>query len=165
MSGSAVKKPRLTKEEKTIVCKTDNFVPLVVPGLSTSSRSNSSSTSASQDLSTTRPAQERSDELAPREWCGLLSKNPQQKIKRGMAVGMRTTVGEIFLNGWKSSQMIQGTQKCMHPHTFLRTQIRNGLRKCIKIKEAQYLYSRPKRPKLRSVLANQNDKGSLQKTH
>ena len=26
-------KPRLTKEGKTIVCKTDNFVPLVVPGV------------------------------------------------------------------------------------------------------------------------------------
>ena len=47
MGGSAVEKPRLTKEEKTISCKTDNFVPLVVPALSTSSRGNSSSTSPS----------------------------------------------------------------------------------------------------------------------
>ena len=29
-------KTRLTKEGKTIMCKTDNFLPLVVPGLSTS---------------------------------------------------------------------------------------------------------------------------------
>ena len=29
-------KPRLNKEGKTIVCETDNIVPLVVPGLSTS---------------------------------------------------------------------------------------------------------------------------------
>ena len=35
----------------------------------------------------------------------------------------------------------------------------------IKIKQAQYSYSLPKRPKLRSLLANQNDKNSLQKTH
>ena len=42
-------KPRLTKEEKTIVCKTDNFVPLVVPGLSTNPESVSSSTSSAQD--------------------------------------------------------------------------------------------------------------------
>ena len=41
-------KPRLTKEVKTIVCKTDNFVPLVVPGPSTSSGSNSSSASSSR---------------------------------------------------------------------------------------------------------------------
>ena len=33
------------------------------------------------------------------------------------------------------------------------------------IAETQYLYSLPERPKLRSLLANQKDKGSLQKTH
>ena len=67
---------------KVTVCKTDNFVPLVVSGLSTSSGSNSSSTSTSQDLSTTSPAQERCDELAPREWCGSHSKTPNKKKKR-----------------------------------------------------------------------------------
>ena len=41
-------KPRLTKEGKTIVCKTDNFVPLIVPGLSTNSRSVSSSAGRSR---------------------------------------------------------------------------------------------------------------------
>ena len=34
-------KPQLTKEVRTTACKTDNFVTLVVPGLSTSSGSNS----------------------------------------------------------------------------------------------------------------------------
>ena len=47
-------KPRLTKKGKTIECKTDNFVLLVVPGLSTSSGSNSFSTSTSQDWSSSR---------------------------------------------------------------------------------------------------------------
>ena len=70
--GSAVKNHGWPKEWKTIICKTDNFVPLVVPGLSTSSMSNSSSTS---------PAQERSDELGPREWCRSSSKNPKQTKK------------------------------------------------------------------------------------
>ena len=41
---------------------------------------------------------------------------PVKKLERGMTVEMR-------------SQMIQRTQHCMHPHTFLRTQIRNVLRK------------------------------------
>ena len=50
-------KPRLTKEEKPIICTTDNFVPLVVPGLSNSG-SKSSSTSTLQDSSSTSPAQE-----------------------------------------------------------------------------------------------------------
>ena len=82
MSGSAVKKPRLTKEGNTIKCKTDNIVPLVVPGLSTSSGSNSSSTSTLEDLSPTSPAQERSDGLAPEDWCGSLTKNQKQNKKR-----------------------------------------------------------------------------------
>ena len=42
-------KPRLTKDGKTIICKTDNFVPLVVPGLSSNPESSSSSASLSQD--------------------------------------------------------------------------------------------------------------------
>ena len=57
------RKPRLTKEGKTITCKTDNFVPLVVPGLSINSGSDSSSCSSSS------PAIERCDEIAPRKWC------------------------------------------------------------------------------------------------
>ena len=108
--------------------KTDNFVPLVVPGLSTSSGSNSSSTSTLLDLSSTSPAQEGSDGLAPGGWCGSPSKNTN-KNQRGMAIEIRTTVCEIFLNGWRSSQIIQRTQKCTHPHTFLRQQIRKVLRK------------------------------------
>ena len=43
--------PRLTKngKKKNIICKTDNFVPLVVPGLSTNSGSSSSSTTLPQE--------------------------------------------------------------------------------------------------------------------
>ena len=41
--------PRLTKHGKSIVCKTDNFVPLVFPGLYTNPESGSYSTSPSQD--------------------------------------------------------------------------------------------------------------------
>ena len=77
-------KPRFTKDGKSIICKTDNFVPLVVPGLSTNSESVSSSTSPSHDSlrreaeitsrklvrpsssSSTRSVLERSDEIASR---------------------------------------------------------------------------------------------------
>ena len=75
-------KQRLTKEGKTIVYITDNFVPLVVPGLSTSAGSNSSTTSTSQDLSSTSSAQERSDELAPRKWCRSHSKTHNENKQR-----------------------------------------------------------------------------------
>ena len=79
---SSGQKPRLTKEVKTIVCKTDNIVPLVDPGLSTSSGRISSSTSTLQDLSSTSPAQVRSDGLAPGDWCGSPSKNPKQRDEK-----------------------------------------------------------------------------------
>ena len=77
MSGLAVKKPRLTKGKRTVF-NADHFVPLVVPGLSTSSRGISSSTSTSQDLSSTRPAQEGSDE----ERCRSSSKTQNKNTKR-----------------------------------------------------------------------------------
>ena len=41
--------PRLIKKGKSIICKTDNFLPLVVPGLSVHSESSSSSTTPSQE--------------------------------------------------------------------------------------------------------------------
>ena len=46
MNGSAVE---LSKNGKTIFCRTDNFVPLVVPGLTTNTGSSSSSTTPSQE--------------------------------------------------------------------------------------------------------------------
>ena len=100
-------KPRLTKEGKTIKCKTENFVTLVVPGLSTDSGSVSSSTSPPQDSSSSSssPVLERSDEMAPRKCCSSTAKT-KTKISRGMTVEIRTTVCEIFLNGWRSSQII-----------------------------------------------------------
>ena len=71
MGGSAVKNTRLTKEGKTIICKTDNFVPLVVPGLSTSSGINSSSTSTVQDFV-----------FNIFHWCGSPSKTQNKNKKR-----------------------------------------------------------------------------------
>ena len=50
-SGKNGETPRLTKHGKTITCTMANFVPLVVPGLSSSSSSSLSSTSRSTDQS------------------------------------------------------------------------------------------------------------------
>ena len=74
-------KARLTKHGKTLICKTDNFVPLVVRGLSTSSGASSSSTSPPQDLSSTSPAQERSDEAALGNLVRDKHQNPKQHQK------------------------------------------------------------------------------------
>ena len=62
------------------------------------------------------------------------TKNPKQKKK--MSLEMRTTVSDIFLSGWRSSQIIQKTQNCLHPYTVLRTQIRNILRKWYQNRES-----------------------------
>ena len=51
-------------------------------GLSTSSGSNSSTTSTSQDLSPTCPAQERRDGLAPGDWSASPSKTQNENKKR-----------------------------------------------------------------------------------
>ena len=122
-----------------ITCTTDSFVPLVDPGLSSSSGTSSSSTSIPQDSSSasSSPATERSDEPTPGNWRETDPITQNQK-KRGMANEIRTTVCEIFLNGWRSSQTIQRTQKCLCPHTFLRTQIRNVQRKWHQTKSTKH---------------------------
>ena len=53
--------PRLTQNGKTITCTTDNFVPLVVPGLSSSS-SSSASTSRPKDQSNSSGESETSSD-------------------------------------------------------------------------------------------------------
>ena len=123
------KKPHLTKQDNKILAKTENFVPLVVLELSSNSGTSSSSTSTPQDSSSTSSslATERSDGQAPRNWCRSPS-TPNRNLKRDDNE-IRTTDCEIFLSVWRNSQVIERGQKCMLPHTFLRTQIRNVSRK------------------------------------
>ena len=117
--------PRLTKDGKTSVCKTDNFVPVVVPGLSNSSGNNSSETSTPHDLSSTSPAQERSDETSE----PLPKKRDRNRDSDDWLEEFTDDLEDTELhapaNGWRSSQTIWRTQKCQCPHTFLRTQVRN----------------------------------------
>ena len=98
----------------------DNFVPLVVPGLSVSSGTNPSSTSTLQDLSSSDPAQERSVGLAPRNW--PRTPKHQNQIKKG-PIEMRMDLCEIFLNGWRSSQIMLTSQKTENCEVCLRTKM------------------------------------------
>ena len=59
---------------------------------------------------------------------------------------------------------ISKMQKCQQSHTFLATQIRNVVRKWHPTSTMFILTSKTKRPKLRSLLANQDDTGPVQKT-
>ena len=130
-------KPRLTNEGKTIRCKTDNFVPLVVQGLFTSSGINSSSTSTSQDLSSTTPAQERSEEPAPRDWCGSPStqnRNTKRDVNRDSDDRLRD------LPEWVEEfhRLSRGHRSaCTRTH-FSGLRFGTSFESGIKIKEAQY---------------------------
>ena len=133
-------RPRLTKDGKSIICKTDNFVPLVVPGLSANSGSVSSSTSPSQDSwrreveiaagNSMRPASssssgsvlERSDEEASGIWCDP-PKTQNKNKKEGWQEKFGRPFWQIFLSGWRSSKEILWTQNCLHPHAVLRNQV------------------------------------------
>ena len=92
--------PQLTKDGKTITCTMDNFVPLVVPGLSSPSSSRSSaSTSRSTDQSNySDPKKTRSAKHA----CGKpLQTNPDQPASgsRGSANTEDETDKEDSLQG------------------------------------------------------------------
>ena len=54
----------------------------------------------------------------------LLFDIPPQDSWRGITIGHRETGCKTFRNGWRSSQKISKVQKCLHPHTFLMTPIR-----------------------------------------
>ena len=156
-------KPRLTKQGKKR-CKTENFVPLVVPGLSSNYGTSSSSTSPPQDSSSTSssPASERSDKPAPGNWRDspktqdkMCKKGHQSSLGRPVARSSRMVGG---VHRW--SRRCRSACTCTHfPWLRFGTSYKSGTQ------AAQYSYSLPKRPKLRSMLANQDGKGSLQKTH
>ena len=145
------------RREDNFMQKKDNFAPLVVPGLSANSGSNSSLTSTLQDLSPTyvQPKSEVTNKL--QETGAHHSQNPQSKKKEGCE-DSDNRLRDLL--GWRSSQMIWRTQNCMHPHTVLMIEIRNVLRKWHS-RSTVFKNSLPRRPKLRTLLANQNDKGSI----
>ena len=79
------REPRLTKKGKQTFCKTE-FVPRVVPGLSSSSTTTSSSTSPPQDLSISLdPANTRNHE----------------GLREPVAKKLLETGARVFLNGWR----------------------------------------------------------------
>ena len=98
-------KPRLTKNGKSTNCKTDNVVPLVVPGLSANSGGSSSSTSLSQESLRKEADQASGNRAASSSSSGSVferSAGIPEKSKpkhRGMTRRMRTIRWQIFLAG------------------------------------------------------------------
>ena len=118
LSGSAAKKPRLTTNWKTITCRINNHVPLVVPGLSTNSGSRASSTSPLRDQFSTDVSEEQREVAASKNGSGQSTKCENQMKIRNAGV-MRMIKCKVFLSGWSRSQTILRIQKTMHPHKFL----------------------------------------------
>ena len=95
---------------------------------------------------------------------GAIHQKKPNKNKKRITMEHRENDCETFRNGQRSSQKFSKIPKCLQPHTVLMTQIRNVLQKWHP-GSTVFLYSLPKRSKLRITLPNQNDKGSLHKTH
>ena len=84
--------PQLTKDGRTITCTMDNFVPLVVPGLSSSASSSSASTSRPKDQSNSSCESETTSDPVttrrPKRACGKpMQTNPDMQASgsRGLA--------------------------------------------------------------------------------
>ena len=97
---------------------------------------------------------------------GVIQQNHKNKNRKGE---QQAGNGRPFA---RSSRMGRGVHRQSRRHRNACASARfSGLRfetsyeSGVKIKDAPYLYSIPERPKLRSMLANQDDKGTLQKTH
>ena len=116
-------KPQLTKNGKIILCNTENFVPIVVTGLSTCSSSSSPSscsTSLSQDSSSTSPspARVRSDDTHVQASGnrGDLTRT-KHKNKNKHTIKQRVICCEISQIGQRSSLKISKKLVNSTPHT------------------------------------------------
>ena len=132
-------KPHLTKHGKRFLCKTENFVRVVVPGLSSSS-SASSSASFQQDSSSTSssPASLRSDDAHDQA-------SGSRQIKRRETIKQRAVDCEIsrvvrgvprWSRRWRS-ESIKGQTRQHFSGLRLETSCGSG------IQEAKYSYSLP----------------------
>ena len=119
--------PQLTKNGHKITSKTDNFVPLVVTGLSSSSGSSSSSTFEPQDQSnnsgetesvSSDPVIDRRDEPAEGTACRQFLTNWLWETTSTILKTRRTRKNQRkkSLNGCRTSQQISRTWKHVPAH-------------------------------------------------
>ena len=148
---------------KKITFRTDKFLPFVIPDLSASSGTASSSTSPVQDVSLSSSITERSDEPALGNWreAHQITKNQQKKEDDDRDSDERLRDLPEWLEEFTDN--LEHRDACARAH-YSGLRFGTSYESGIKIQEAQYLYSLPERPKLRSMLANEDDKGSLQTT-
>ena len=132
-------KPQLTQNGKRILCNTENFAPIVVPGLSTGASSSTASTSSTSLLQGTSDDSSSSPPTT------------QHQSKIGTRSGIVETGCETCQSGYRSSQKIWKTKECWHQGTHAQTLLRIQTREVLQ--------------KMWDLQQNQNYKGSLQGAH
>ena len=174
MSGSAGQEPRSTKKGKSIFCKTNHFVPLVGPGLSTNSGSSLSSTTPPQESlgreallvsgnraassSSSDPVWRRSGELANRR---LVQESPRSDKKDANdPLADLPFWFEDFTDNLDPTEVhapahISQDSDSEHPAKVATNSRKHSI----------FTYLLTERPRLRRLLENQNNKDSLQTTH
>ena len=163
-SGQVASNHKLIKDGRRVKCNTENYVPIDVPGLSTSSSISATPTSPTSVLQEAKhPASTRSESTS----CRRMNQQKTKKKKRRhrdrtekpvawSARMVRRIYGESC--GWKCSSS-KGRNRDFFSWISFRAANKSG------IGQAQYLYSFPEGQKLRVLHEDQNNEGSLQKTH
>ena len=146
-------KPHLMKNGIRIQCNTENFVPIVVPGLSTSS-SSSSSTSIPMTSSTEI---DHSD-LPP----AIVSSESVERQVRGDPY--HSDIPE-WLQEFRENLVDDRVPERRDSHASSSHEISLEPRRSVDLGKTQCLYSLPERPKLRDLPEDQNHKGPVQMTH
>ena len=98
----------------------------------------------------------------PGDWCGSPSKTQNKNQKRDDNRDSDDRLGDLPEWLEEFADNLEDTEVPAPGHI---SHYSDSERPTEVDQEAQYLCSLPKRSKLRSMLANQNDKGSLQKAH
>ena len=160
------------QKDRNVQCNTENYVPLVVPGQSTVSSSSSASASlaslpqdTSDDSSSSPTITRRRSANIPAS--GNLQKPQNDNLKKDTGTGtgkqvvrFARVVGGIHGKSQRRNGVsIKGHTRKHFSRFRFGTSYKSG------IEEAQYLCSLPEQHKFRNVQEDENDKGSLQKTH
>ena len=138
---ASVQEPRLTIHGKSIICKTDNFVPPVAPGLSVNSGSSSSSTTLPQEslepdarlvsgnraASSSSSVLERSDEHA-RKKLGQTSLSDDKQDAKDPFPYMPFWLGD-FTDDLKVSELPAPAHSSRDPNSEHPTKVGSKLRK------------------------------------
>ena len=184
-------KPHLIKDGIRIICNTENFVPIVVPGLTSSSSTSSSSlrtpikqenhsSSSSLTFSPTVGEDESNSDISPVPVSNLVddgSRQPdeiqanktQKPNKKETTIERGNLCDDPEIPEWLQEfrENLVDDEVPVHGDSHVSSSHEVSLEPTTKRRHdlgKQCLYSFPYRPKLRDLQKDQNYKGSVQKT-